>query len=66
MNSGALKEQLTIEAADTQDVHELCLAQGYREMSQINRRLAEEGLFSDNAALQLAEQNLRSVNDCDS
>ena len=38
-----------------------CLKTGYRNMSLINLSLAEEAVQSDNDALSLAEQNLRSV-----
>lgn len=37
------------------------LKTGYRNMSLINLSLAEEAVQSDNDALSLAEQNLRSV-----
>ena len=37
---------------------EECLKEGYLLMSQINLKLAKEGLCSDNDALELAEQNL--------
>jgi hypothetical protein len=37
------------------------LKQGYLQMSRINLSLAEEAVTSDNDALSIAEQNLRSV-----
>ncbi len=37
------------------------LKTGYRNMSLINLSLAEDAVQSDNDALSLAEQNLRSV-----
>ncbi len=43
-----------------------CLKNGYKAMSPINQRLAEESVKSDNDALALAEQNLRSVKLSDS
>lgn len=46
--------------------HEMCLIKGYQEMSRINLSLAEEAVASDNEALSIAEQNLRSVKNCDS
>jgi hypothetical protein len=45
---------------------EICLKNGYQEMSRINLSLAEEAVSSDDDALILAEQNLRSVKKRDS
>ncbi len=45
---------------------ENCLKQGYEEMSPINLTLAEEAVQSDNEALALSEQNVRSVKQSDS
>ena len=42
------------------------MAAGYMEMSRINLSLAEEAVASDNEAMELREQNLRSVNECGS
>ncbi len=42
------------------------LRRGYEEMSPINLKLAETAVQSDNDALDLSEQNLRSVNLSDS
>ncbi len=42
------------------------LKSGYEQMSPINLYLAEESVQSDNEALALSEQNLRSVRLSDS
>ncbi len=42
------------------------LRRGYKEMSPINQSLAEEAVQSDNEALALSEQNVRSVKLSDS
>ena len=46
--------------------YEAELKAGYLDMSRINLSLAEEAVQSDNDALLLAEQNLRSVKKSDS
>lgn len=61
-----LKTQLQSNKKSLSEKHKKSLEKGYLEMSRINCQLAEEGLSSDNAALSLAEHNLRSVNNCDS
>ena len=37
---------------------EEALKRGYAEMSEINSKLAEDGIYADNQALEAAEQNL--------
>ncbi len=48
------------------EAFEQSMVAGYMEMSRINLSLAELGLAADNEAVQLCEQNLRSVNECGS
>lgn len=42
------------------------LLKGYGEMAEINLRLAEDGISSDNQALKLCEQKLAESECCDS
>ena len=42
------------------------LLKGYSEMAEINLRLAEDGISSDNQALKLCEQKLAESECCDS
>lgn len=42
------------------------LLKGYKEMAEINLRLAEDGISSDNCALELCEQKLAESECCDS
>lgn len=58
MSFGGVKEKPQKTA---KEALEECLKAGYLNMSLINLSLAEEALQSDNDALSLAEQNLRSV-----
>ena len=44
------------EHIETQE--ELSLIDGYKEMSRINLSLAEDGVLSDNDALEICEQKL--------
>lgn len=42
------------------------LAKGYSEMAEINVKLAEDGISSDNHALEICEQKLAECEYCDS
>lgn len=42
------------------------LAKGYSEMAEINIKLADEGINSDNQALEICEQKLAECEYCDS
>ncbi|MDO4743970.1 MAG: antitoxin MazE [Clostridia bacterium] len=66
MNISNLKDNPCSFSENELSEREMCLEKGYQEMSRINLSLAEEALTSDNDALLLAEQNLRSVKKRDS
>ncbi len=58
---GGLKKKSKDSARKSLADQEKSLMEGYHNMSRINLSLAEEAVQSDNDALFLAEQNLRSV-----
>lgn len=58
---GEVKEKSQESDQNVLTYYEECLKSGYQNMSRINLSLAEESVESDNDALFLAEQNLRSV-----
>lgn len=58
---GGLKKKSKDSAEKSLADQEKSLMEGYHNMSRINLSLAEEAVQSDNDALFLAEQNLRSV-----
>ena len=64
LDGGIKKEKAT--ASWPLEEYEARLKAGYLDMSRINLSLAEEAVQSDNEALLLAEQNLRSVKKSDS
>ena len=66
MSLGGGAEKTKSTALETLKKYEEKLKAGYHDMSRINLSLAEEAVQSDNAALLLSEQNLRSVKKSDS
>ncbi len=66
MNVSVIKEKGVSSDKKTLEEHIQSLKTGYEQMSRINLELAENAVASDNDALFLAEQNLRSVKNSDS
>ncbi len=66
MSLGGRRKKTDATACAPLEKYEEELKTGYLDMSRINLSLAEEAVQSDNDALLLAEQNLRSVKKSDS